>query len=236
MISKLLKLAIFLIPAVAFAGAGANGGSGSDAEQIDLDLIYGTFYLGGSSFNYLAANAPLLMDDQGSDLLTSVSLTSGLDPRVYAGIASLLASGSMPVSLTYPIASCPSSPCPTSFSYSGNVTVDDLAFSTGAGGQIADVTDPAQIIAEAEMLNLISDASVSTSTPEGSLPFTVTTTQGGMGQPLETTEYIFAINLEEVDYNGSPVATAVPEPSSLLVALGGLALVALNRRPKRTPL
>src|SRR5579864_7840009 len=91
-----------LFPLAAFAGAGVNGGSGTSLDQVTLDLLYGTFWLGGSSFNYLSTNTPLIIDDDGHDLLTSINLTSGLDARVYSGITALLATGSIPVTLSAP--------------------------------------------------------------------------------------------------------------------------------------
>ena len=165
-----IRLVALLFPLAAFAGAGVNGGSGSSLEQVTFDLIYGTFSLGGSSFDYLATNTPLIVDDDGHDLLTSISLSTGLDPRIYSGITALLASGSVPVTLTVPVSTCTSETSCTpdgTTTFSTTQTPDNIAFSTGGLGEISDVTDPAQIIAEAELLNLITSGSVSSSTPEG---------------------------------------------------------------------
>ena len=228
------RLVLFLLPMAAFAGAGTNGGPGGPLNQVSFELTYGTFSLGGPSFNYLATNAPLVIDDDGHDLLTSISLTSGLDPRVYVGISALLGTGSIPATVTAPFATCSPSPCTPvadgTTTFSTTETSDNIAFSTGALGNITDVTDPAQIISEAELLNLISAGGLSTSTPEGSLTFTVTSSQivGGSDQTSVTDE---VINLRELDFTGSPVeAAAVPEPSTLPLLLPALVLVIWSGR------
>ncbi len=231
-----LSLLLFLVPVISFAGAGVNGGSGGPLDQVTFDLIYGTFSLGGPSFNYLATNVPLIIDDDGDDLLTSISLTTGLDPRIYSGITALLATGSIGVTLTAPFATCTPSPCTPvadgTTTFSTTATTDNISFSTGGLGQISDVTEPAQILAEAELLNLITSGSVSSSTPEGSLTLTVTSDQQ-VGQVVQTTVTDYVINLQEEDFTGSPVAAStVPEPSSFELALICFGLLALANLSK----
>jgi len=227
-----IRLVALLFPVAAFAGAGVNGGSGSSLDQVTFDLLYGTFSLGGSSFDYLATDAPLIIDDDGHDLLTSISLTKNLDPRIYAGITALLATGSIPVTLTEPLATCTTETSCTpdgTTTFSTTATTDDIAFSTGGQGEISDVADPAQIIAEAELLNLITSGTVSSSTPEGSLTFTVTTDEG-VGSAITTLTTDYTINLKELDFNGTaPAGAAVPEPSSFAPALVCLVIFALAR-------
>jgi len=227
-----LKLFLFLLPVVAFAGAGVNGGSGGTLDQLTLDLLYGTFSLGGSSFDYLATNVPLIIDDDGHDLLTSIDLTSSLDSRIYSGITALLATGSMPVTLTAPFSTCTPSPCTPApdgtTTFSTTAPTDNIAFSTGGLGEITDVTNASQIMAEAETLNLITAGSLSLSTPEGSLTFTVTSTEGLPEVITTVTDY--TINLEELDFNGTaPAGAAVPEPSSFVPAFVCLVIFALAR-------
>ncbi|HTS47803.1 MAG TPA: PEP-CTERM sorting domain-containing protein [Bryobacteraceae bacterium] len=229
------------IPVLAFAGAGTNGGGEVTIDQITLDLLYGTFSLGASSFDYLATNVPLIIDDGGLTLLGSVEATTMLDPRIYSGITALLATGSMPETLTAPFATCMGASCTpvadgtTTFSTTG--TGGDIAFSTGGTGQISDVSDPSQIIAEAELLNLITEGSLASSTPEGSLMFTVTSTDNipaGNGDFIvDTSVTDYTIDLEEVGLTGTaPAAAAVPEPSSLALVLASFGLFALARVSK----
>lgn len=226
-------VAPLLFPLAAFAGAGANGGSGTSLDQVTFELLYGTFSLGGSSFNYLSTNTPLIVDDDGHDLLTSISLTTGLDARIYSGLTALLATGSIPVTLTAPFSTCASASSCTpdgTTTFSTTATTDDIAFSTGGLGQISDATDPAQIMAEAELLNLITSGGVSSSTPEGSLTFTVTSTFDTPTVTTLTTEY--TIYFEEVDFNGTAPLSAVPEPSSLALGVVAFGILALARVSK----
>ena len=238
--NRIVALLPLLIPTAVFAAAGTNGGGSTVIDQITLNLTYGTFSLGGSSFDYLATNVPL-MDGQGHDFLSSVDLTTGLDARVYSGIAALLALGTTNLTLTAPFATCTPGPCtPVSdgtTTFSATAPADNIVFSTGGAGNLSDVTDPSQIIAEAETLNLITEGSLSSSTPEGSVTFTVTSTgevalpEGGFEVVATVTNYV--TNLEEVDFSCvAPAAAAVPEPSSLWLALISLGVFALARVSK----
>ena len=223
---------------MAFAGAGTNGGGEVTIDQITLNLLYGTFSLSGSSFDYVATNVPLIIDDDGLSLLGSVDATSSLDPRIYSGITALLATGTMPVTLTAPFATCNGNGCTpvadgtTTFSTTG--TGDDIGFLPGGAGETSDVTDPSQIIAAAETPNLITEGDLSSSTPEGSLTFTVTSTNeipAGNGDFIvDSMVTDYTIDLEEVDFTGTaPALSAVPEPSSLALVLMALGVFALAR-------
>ena len=238
---RILRLLPLLVPLPLFAGAGTSGGGQVTIDQITLNLIYGTFSLGGSSFDNVGTNVPLIIDDQGYDLLTSVDKTTGLDPRIYPGIASLLALGTTNVNLTAPFATCMGTSCTPvadgTTTFSATVPTDNLAFSAGGLGELSDVTDPSQIIAAAQTLNLITEGSLSSTTPEGSLTFTVTTTgeipTGNGDFIVDSTVTDYTINLEEMDFNGAaPAAAAVPEPSSLALAgvwVGLLGLATINK-------
>jgi hypothetical protein len=239
--NRITKLIPFLLPITLFAAGGTSGGGQVTIDQITLNLTYGTFSLGGSSFDYLGTNVPLIIDDQGYDLLTSIDKTTGLDPRIYAGITALLALGTTNATLTAPFATCLGTSCTPvadgTTTFSATAPADNVAFSTGGLGATGDVTDASQIIAAAEALNLITGGSVSSSTPEGSLTFTVTSTgevpTGNGDFIVDTTLTNYVINLEEMDFTGTaPTAAAVPEPSSVGLAAICVGLLGLARISK----
>jgi hypothetical protein len=196
---------LFFAPLLAFAGAGANGGSGSSQlTPIDYDLVYGTFSLGGSSFNYLTTDAPpSLILDSGDDPLQAMQLLTGLDPRFYSGISELLLS-------------------PTS--------TDNIAFSTGAFGEIGSVTDASEILNEAIALGLIESGGETSSASIGTFQFgTVTSTVDG--PPVESFTQPYDVKVTEIDFSGTVAPSAVPEPSAwpVLLMLSG-ALIGLKCR------
>src|ERR1700689_1085410 len=138
---------LMVCPAVAFAGGGANGGSGSSEAIVDFTLLYGTFSVaGGTNFDYLATNTPLIVDDNGNQLLAEVALTAGLDPRVYPGISAIPASGATPVTtFNLELNGCSATPCtpvPGTFTFTASQPIDNLAFSTNG---LANVSDPTNL-------------------------------------------------------------------------------------------
>jgi hypothetical protein len=236
------KLLLLFLPAIALAGAGVNGGTGQSDLDVTFNIPYGTFSLDASSFNYLASNVPILVDEQGHDLLTSVNLTTPLDPRVYAGITELLAGGTETGTATLPVA-CSPTPCtPCSAAFAAYVTIDNIAFSTGALGVISHVTGAAQILAESELLNLVTSRSVSSTTAKCSLSSFRLSSTGLFGGPLVTTVGNFLINLDEVDLtdaataakatpNGDPNGNVLPT-RSLVPTNGSGALQNDSRHPR----
>lgn len=198
------KMAVLgLFPLLAFAGAGANGGSGSSTiTGPTYNMLYGVFSVNGSIFDYVSTDAPPLTVDTGNDILTDAATGAGVGTLLAPEIAALVANPS-----------------------------DDIAFSTGALGDIADPTDASEIVAEAVLLDLIPNSSVtSSSTSIGSYQSTVTDTSDS-GCPsacvVETTVTTYTVDVENVNFSG---ASAVPEPATFSIALAGLGIVVYRRK------
>lgn len=195
---------ILLVPALGFAGAGTNGGGGSASlPAISYDLTFGTFTVGGSSFDYLATDAPSsLILDSGDTAVQAIGTVTGLDSRVYSGIAELILS-----------------------------PANNIVFSTGPSGEISGVSDPSQIINEAISLGLIDSGPESSSASDGAFSIgTVTSTENvpvpGGDFEVETIVQPYGINIEEADFNGAVAPAAVPEPSNWAATLALLCAMA----------
>jgi hypothetical protein len=234
------KLMLVVFPAVAFAGAGANGGSGSSGAIVDFTLLYGTFSVaGGTNFDYVATDTPLIVDDNGNQLLTEAALTAGLDPRVYAGISQILASGATAVStFTLDLSGCSPTPCtpvPGTFTLTTSQPLDNLAFSPNGLADISDPTNLSQIAAAAVLQNLVQSPVAGSPTPEGSVSGTVTLTED-VNATVETITTTYTIDLEQVDFSGTAAAVAqAPEPDTMrLMLAASVALFWLNRRHARS--
>ncbi len=225
-----------LFAGVVYAGAGANGGNGGEVSDNSYQLVFGTISpASGSPIDFLATDANLNVflssfstgDDSGTPPV-------GLDPRVYAGAAGLLLSPT----LSYTALFTDPSNNTESIALDPTIvwqTVDDIWFSNGALGQIdsSDLLDPAQILAEAEALGVLSGTSGpfgTTSSPAGNVQFHNTIVQAVDNSGLEVFSLGANISLTELKFSAGQAS--VPEPSALWLGLIGFGAIVLGRKNK----